>query len=79
MNLMLVEQFICKREDTGAYFGNTIHTGSLTKNTKGVNSNENALSSHRCPHVSNAFRDKLYNTYNKGSKNELKGTKVIYY
>ena len=76
---MLVEQFICKREDTGAYFGNTIHTGSLPKNTKVVNSNENAPSSHRCPHVSKAFRDKLYNTYNKGSKNELKVTKVIYY
>lgn len=68
-----------QKKDTGAYFGNTIHTGSLPKNTKGVNSNENAPSSHRCPHVSNAFRDKLYNTYNKGSKNELKGTKVIYY
>ena len=79
MNLMLVEQFICKREDTGAYFENTIHIGSLPKNTKGVNSNENAPSSHRCPHVSKAFRDKLYNTYNKGSKNELKVTKVIYY
>ena len=68
-----------QKKDTGAYFGNTIHTGSLTKNTKGVNSNENAPSSHRCPHVSKAFRDKLYNTYNKGSKNELKVTKVIYY
>ena len=68
-----------QKEDTGAYFENTIHIGSLPKNTKGVNSNENALSSHRCPHVSNAFRDKLYNTYNKGSKNELKVTKVIYY
>ena len=79
MNLMLVEQFICKREDTGAYFENKIHIGSLPKNTKGVNSNENVPSSHRCPHVSKAFRDKLYNTYNKGSKNELKVTKVIYY
>ena len=58
---------------------NKIHIGSLPKNTKGVNNNENAPSSHRCPHVSKAFRDKLYNTYNKGSKNELKVTKVIYY
>lgn len=68
-----------QKEDTGAYFGNTIHVGSLPKNTKGGNSNENTPSSHGCPHVSKAFRDKLYNTYNKGSKNELKGTKVIYY
>ena len=68
-----------QKKDTGAYFENKIHIGSLPKNTKCVNSNENAPSSHRCPHVSKAFRDKLYNTYNKGSKNELKGTKVIYY
>ena len=68
-----------QKKATGAYFGNTIHTGSLPKNTKVGNSNENAPSSHRCPHVSKAFRDKLYNTYNKGSKNELKVTKVIYY
>lgn len=68
-----------QKKDTGAYFGNTIHTGSLPKNTKVGNSNENAPSSHRCPRVSKAFRDKLYNTYNKGSKNELKVTKVIYY
>lgn len=68
-----------QKKDTGAYFENKIHIGSLPKNTKGVNSNENSPSSHRCPHVSKAFRDKLYNTYNKGSKNELKVTKVIYY
>ena len=68
-----------QKKDTGAYFENKSHIGSLPKNTKGVNSNENAPSSHRCPHVSKAFRDKLYNTYNKGSKNELKVTKVIYY
>ena len=68
-----------QKKDTGAYFENKIHIGSLPKNTKGVNNNEIAPSSHRCPHVSKAFRDKLYNTYNKGSKNELKVTKVIYY
>ena len=68
-----------QKKDTGAYFENKIHIGSLPKNTKVGNSNENAPSSHRCPHVSKAFRDKLYNTYNKGSKNELKVTKVIYY
>ena len=31
-----------QKKDTGAYFGNTIHTGSLPKNTKVGNSNENA-------------------------------------
>ena len=40
-----------QKKDTGAYFENKIHIGSLPKNTKGVNSNENAPSSHRCPHV----------------------------
>lgn len=76
---MLVEQFICKRKIQEHTLKNKIHIGSLPKNTKGVNNNENVPSSHRCPHVSKAFRDKLYNTYNKGSKNELKVTKVIYY
>lgn len=59
--------------------GNTMHVGSLPKNTVGGNSSENQPSSHGCPHLSKSFRNKLYNTYNGGSKNKLINSKVIYY
>ncbi len=66
-------------EDTGIYFGNTIHTGSLPKNISGGNPSENEPSSHGCPHLSSSFRDKLYSKYNGGFSNNLVGSKVIYY
>ena len=66
-------------ETTKKNHGNTMHVGSLPKNTAGGNSSENAPSSHGCPHLSTSFRNKLYNTYNGGSKNKLINSKVIYY
>ena len=66
-------------ETTKKNHGNTMHVGSLPKNTAGGNSSENAPASHGCPHLSTSFRNKLYNTYNGGSKNKLINSKVIYY
>ena len=66
-------------ETTKKNHGNTMHVGSLPKNTDGGNSSENQPSSHGCPHLSKSFRDKLYNTYNEKSKNKLINSKVIYY
>ena len=54
------------------YYGNTIHVGV-------VNSKPN---SHGCPHITVAFRNRLFNKYSNGKstgKGSLVGTRVIYY
>lgn len=75
---MLGRMIHVEKEESGSYFGNTMHVGSLPKNVSG-GSLENDPSSHGCPHLSASFRNKLYNKYNGGTSNRLIGSKVIYY
>ena len=75
----LQNDYVDSKTGKKEYYGNTIHLGRLPKNTDGGNSSENQPSSHGCPHISKSFRNKLYNTYNGGSKNKLINSKVIYY
>lgn len=71
-----------KREGSKNRLGNTIHVvpgGKLPKNTAGGNSNVTRPVSHGCPNITAKDRDTLWEKYNKKTKDELIGSRVLYF